>query len=651
MAQERLENKEYDEIMNLISRGENFLLSGGAGSGKTFTLVQVIRGILSEYPTSSIACITFTNAAATEISRRVSNDNLRVSTIHEFLWDCIGHFQNEIRKSLPVVINSDDYKMKMSDVDPCPEDYFFSDEIESIKYKEYLRIKSGIISHNEVLELSHYMFSHYPKLCEIVKSRYPFILIDEYQDTSRLVVDIMLKSLSPSVKKPNTLPCIVGFFGDAMQSIYDEGIGDINEFKTDNNGNVHEVKKVQNRRNPMSVIDLANKIRNDGLVQEPSNDEKAPNMKDGRIKEGNIMFLFSDSEMKYEDVRQYVSSHLNWNFEDVENTKELNLTHNMIAGKVGFPTLMEIFNGDKILEYCYNIRKMVENDKDIIIEDGMKFGDVVSVLTAKYGKEAVQPSSKGVNEYISMHQDLLEIALSTPYVKMVNMYISQDQLIDEHKKDDDVKGVGSKRAPVIKHITKIVDIIKCYEQKRYGDFLRLTGLMNIKTNEQKVDIQIKMKELSSFDKESIKDIITKADELGILPIDDKLASYIDRYSYVYYRLSNVDMHEFMNYYEYMDGHTPFSTQHRTKGLEYDNVLVLMESKWNKYNFGYLMGDVPARKSKSFDSVVNRTRKLFYVCCTRAKENLVVFYSCPSDIVKEKAKEWFGNENVVKIDNV
>ena len=64
-----------------------------------------------------------------------------------------------------------------------------------------------------------------------------------------------------------------------------------------------------------------------------------------------------------------------------------------------------------------------------------------------------------------------------------------------------------------------------------------------------------------------------------------------------------------------------------------------------------MGDVPARKSKSFDSVVNRTRKLFYVCCTRAKENLVVFYSCPSNIVKEKAKEWFGNENVVKIDNV
>ena len=651
MAQERLANNEYDEIMHLVSQGENFLLSGGAGSGKTYTLVQVIRGMLSKYPTSSIACITFTNAAATEISRRVSNDNLRVSTIHEFLWDCIGHFQNEIRKSLPVVINSDDYKIKMPDAVPCPDDYFFSDEIESIKYKEYLKIKSGIISHNEVLELSHYMFSHYPKLCEIVKSRYPFILIDEYQDTSRLVVEIMLMALSPSVKAPNALPCIVGFFGDAMQSIYDEGIGDINEFKTENNGNVHEVKKVQNRRNPMRVIDLANKIRNDGLVQEPSNDEKAPNMVEGRIKEGKILFLFSDDEMKYEDVRNYVSSRLNWNFEDVENTKELNLTHNMIAGKVGFPTLMEIFNGDKILDYCYNIRKMIDNDKDIQIEEDKTFGDAVSILADKYGKEAVQPSPKGVNEYISIHPDLMKMALSTPYVKMVNMYVSQDQLIDERKQDDDSKGISSKRAPVIKHITKIVDIIKCYEQKRYGDFLRLTGLMNIKTNEQKVDIQNKMRELSSFDKKSIKDIINKADELGILPIDDKLQSYIDRYSYVYQRLGDVEMHEFLRYYEYMDGHTPFSTQHRTKGLEYDNVLVLMESKWNKYNFGYLMGDVPARKSPSFDNVVNRTRKLFYVCCTRAKENLVVFYSCPSDIVKEKAKEWFGNENVVKIDNV
>ena len=46
MAEERLinelEHNEFGQIMKLIGNGDNFLLSGGAGSGKTYSLVQVI---------------------------------------------------------------------------------------------------------------------------------------------------------------------------------------------------------------------------------------------------------------------------------------------------------------------------------------------------------------------------------------------------------------------------------------------------------------------------------------------------------------------------------------------------------------------------------------------------------------------------------
>jgi DNA helicase-2/ATP-dependent DNA helicase PcrA len=40
-------------------------------------------------------------------------------------------------------------------------------------------------------------------------------------------------------------------------------------------------------------------------------------------------------------------------------------------------------------------------------------------------------------------------------------------------------------------------------------------------------------------------------------------------------------------------------------------------------------------------VLERTNKLFYVCCTRAKENLAIFIQNPSNLAINQAIEWFG----------
>lgn len=101
-------------------------------------------------------------------------------------------------------------------------------------------------------------------------------------------------------------------------------------------------------------------------------------------------------------------------------------------------------------------------------------------------------------------------------------------------------------------------------------------------------------------------------------------------------------------YKYLEGMTPFSTQHKTKGTEFDDVLVILDNgKWNNYNFEKLF---TAKESELQDSVVRRTRKIFYVCCTRTKENLVVYYHQPSESVLLKAKEWFGIDNVIPINH-
>lgn len=638
---------ECAQIMEHVKGGKNFLLSGGAGSGKTYTLVQVIRGLIKDHPTNCIACITYTNAAVDEIGHRVNHNNLYVSTIHDFLWDCICRFQKELRESLPHVINSEFYKTKMKDNAVCPGDYFFGNEIEKIEYKEYLNFSKGVISHDEVLELAHYMFANYPKLCEIVKSRYPYILIDEYQDTSRCVVEILLNSLSPKEKLPNTRQCVVGFFGDAMQSIYDTGIGNLDEFKSSDGGHVYEVQKVQNRRNPQSVINLANKIRTDGLVQAPSLDANAPNMVDGAIDMGQITFLYSEDAIDYESIRAFVSDKYLWDFKDSLNTKELNLTHNMIASKSGFPNLMDIFNGDKILEYVSKIKKELAKHPDEIDVTDLSLGEVILLMTEKYGEDSIK-QTQGQNTYIDNHPELWEKAKNISFEKMSKMYVEQDQLIDDKKQDEEETTVGSKRARVIRHLFKLQEIIALYNQNRLGEFLRATDRKAISSIQEKKEIKEAMVELLKTDGITLGEFILKAHDLGIYPIDERLSSYMDKYSYVYDRVAAVSYSEFMRYYDYMEGRTPFSTQHKTKGLEYDNVLVLMESSWNKYNFGYMMGVQPARKTASYDSVVSRTRKLFYVCCTRTKKHLIVFYTCPTAEVLAKAIEWFGEENIVKV---
>ena len=275
-------DKEVEEILLHIRKKHNFLLSGGAGSGKTYSLVQVLKQIAILYPNAQIACITYTNAAAIEIMNRANIANLKVSTIHDFLWDNISLFSDDLRSTLVDLVNMENSAIRK----PNQGEVFMLSRDVVIQYKEYVRLKNGEISHDEVLVLANEMFKKYPKLCDILNDKYSFIFVDEYQDTSPLVIDILLKYLQKS-KHRN----IVGFFGDSMQSIYEKGVGDIEEYVSQ--GIVYKIEKEQNRRNPNLIIKLANKLRVDGLEQKESDDTDAPIMGEGRLKEGTLKFLYS----------------------------------------------------------------------------------------------------------------------------------------------------------------------------------------------------------------------------------------------------------------------------------------------------------------------------------------------------------------------
>lgn len=97
---------------------------------------------------------------------------------------------------------------------------------------------------------------------QLIIDKYPYILIDEYQDTADIVVKIM--SLIEQYAKQIKHDVFIAYFGDSVQNIYDAGVG---ERLTRLHPELDFVLKEYNRRSYIEVIDVANRVRNDEVVQ------------------------------------------------------------------------------------------------------------------------------------------------------------------------------------------------------------------------------------------------------------------------------------------------------------------------------------------------------------------------------------------------
>ena len=643
MVEERLNLElEVQEIFQSIDAGRNFLLSGGAGSGKTYSLVSVIRQAILENPTAKVACMTYTNAAVKEIEERVNHKNLNVSTIHDFLWDNIKHFQKELKVAIIALANDEEVsRISIDDANPIPNTYYEGLE-DGIQYKEYVRLRDGIISHDELLLVANYLFDKYPKLSSIVKDKFQFIFIDEYQDTSKAVVDTFLTHFKKSERKN-----IIGFFGDAMQSIYEDGIGNLDEYKGQDADKVKEIPKKQNRRNPQLVINLANKLRTDGIIQEPSIDINAPNMVEGIVKKGTVLFLYS-TDGNIEKVEKSLGENYGWDFNNTKQTKELNLTHNLIASKAGFRELMDIYDSDPIIGLKTDIlNKIKDNKKNNRPEIAIDDNDTFDVVVDKFQLKNIQRNlKKDILLADPIKAELYNQLKDKLFSEVRKIYMNKDALTDDKKQDkDDENKKGSKRDNLIKHLFKIQNSISLYKNKQYNEFLRVTDYrIHIRSIANKRLLKENIDNLINVGEKTIEEVITDAHEKGISLIDDRLLVFKEKNQYLYNRVKDVKFNEFQKLYEYLEGQTPFSTQHKTKGAEFDNVLVILDNGgWNNYNFEKMF------LGTATPSVLERTQKLFYVCCTRAKENLVVFFHNPDAQVIAKANGWFGNDNVINID--
>ena len=122
------------------------------------------------------------------------------------------------------------------------------------------KLENYVISHDTLLLYCKNIITNKDILKRLFSDRYPYILIDEYQDTDEKVVAIIdsIREYSNSRKK-----LVVGFFGDSLQNIYGSGVGLLpkkEEYKS--------IEKVFNRRSSMQIVELIEKIRNDNFGQQ-----------------------------------------------------------------------------------------------------------------------------------------------------------------------------------------------------------------------------------------------------------------------------------------------------------------------------------------------------------------------------------------------
>lgn len=324
-------NQSLEQVKSCIKSGHSFILEAGAGSGKTWTVIESLKYIMEtnamdlERSNKRIACITYTNVAKNEIIERIENNPLvLVLTIHEFLWLQICNYQNELKSEI-IKYNEEDKRKHVDDLENKIRNI-------TIEYSQYGRkFEKGKITHEDVLEFSSALFKSYPKISKIVANKFPYLFIDEYQDTEPRTVELIIEHLHSTNKDK----IVIGFFGDSMQKIYNQGIGKIPQGYIDD-GHLTYITKNENYRCSKRVIELLARIRPD-LIQIPS----------GKNSEGEISFIhcnnnLANSNKNYSSTLNYLINQKGWNFEG--DTKILLLTHRGIANKLGYENLLRIYD-------------------------------------------------------------------------------------------------------------------------------------------------------------------------------------------------------------------------------------------------------------------------------------------------------------------
>ena len=324
------------QIIETLKSGHSFRVEAGAGSGKTYSLNRVIEWIQankwSDYSRKkqNVVCITYTNAAVDVIAERLAKDSFILpSTIHSFAWNAIKQYQKFL---IDTVTTNEEYRADDGDLNQVTEVTYTLGH----RYKE-----NGIqyLYHDDVLKLFCALLDN-TKFRRVFANKYPLILIDEYQDTYKPIIDRFIEYFIEKETEPQ-----FGFFGDAWQTIYqsNKACGKIE------NDKIEVIKKGSNFRSAPRIVQLLNELRPE-LPQKSAIDGfdgeifaiTCDDFSGVRRTERNFKNDLPADELKerLNNIRQKIKEAT----PNDEDLKVLMITHKVLASQQGYEKLLDILD-------------------------------------------------------------------------------------------------------------------------------------------------------------------------------------------------------------------------------------------------------------------------------------------------------------------
>lgn len=466
--------KTLSDLRTTIDENSHFRLEAGAGAGKTYSLIEGLKHLIETRANhlirnnQQVACITYTNVAKDEISDRTDNHPLVLSdTIHGFSWSIIKSFQSKLCEFIPLL--SDKWKTRVDEVG----DISGFSVIYDLGYPK-IEGSNIFLHHDDVIKLMT-KFLELSKFKIALKSRFPIIFIDEYQDTNKALAESLVENLILSDSGIQ-----IGLFGDHWQKIYGS-----NACGLIDNDNIKFISKNANFRSDKNIVTCLNNMRPE-LYQNESDPDSQGNIKVFLTNSWNGL---RQTKSPWKNDLPETESHnfLMKTIKDLEdqgwsisndNAKILMLTNNVLAKEQGYKELVSCFKDTD--DYLKKNDKYIKYFLDILepfyeFYENKQYGEMFAVLDQKLPKLEKHDNKKEWVEDLDKLKnirstgtigEIIDLLYETQHPRLSPKVYNEHEVYCSLKKKDNTE-LDEEEVKKLKKIEKIRSVHYCEVNSLY----------------------------------------------------------------------------------------------------------------------------------------------------------------------------------------